>query len=51
MPEVEDYQGYAGTSAPINFNGLVRQYYLRGAQSGDLQVNLLDKSDAQPQES
>ncbi len=29
VPEVTDYQAYAGTSAPINFNGLVRQYYLR----------------------
>ena len=34
----------AGTSAPINFNGLVRQYYLRrGGDVGDLQVNLVDK--------
>ena len=46
MPEVLDYQGYAGTSAPINFNGLVRQYFLRsGANVGDLQVNLVDKHD------
>ena len=29
VPEVTDYQAYAGTAAPINFNGLVRQYYLR----------------------
>ena len=44
VPEVTDYQAYAGTSAPINFNGLVRQYYLRqSAELGDLQVNLLDK--------
>jgi len=44
VPEVTDYQAYAGTSAPINFNGLVRQYYLRaGGEVGDLQVNLLDK--------
>jgi multidrug efflux pump subunit AcrB len=44
VPEVLDYQGYAGTSAPVNFNGLVRQYYLRsGANVGDLQVNLVDK--------
>jgi multidrug efflux pump subunit AcrB len=44
IPEVLDYQGYAGTSAPVNFNGLVRQYYLRsGANVGDLQVNLIDK--------
>ncbi|MDX2412316.1 MAG: efflux RND transporter permease subunit, partial [Woeseiaceae bacterium] len=27
VPEVTDYQVYAGTAAPINFNGLVRQYY------------------------
>jgi multidrug efflux pump subunit AcrB len=44
VPEVADYQAYAGTAAPINFNGLVRQYYLRdGPEVGDLQVNLLDK--------
>jgi len=45
VPEVTDYQVYAGTAAPINFNGLVRQYYLRkGANMGDIQVNLVDKS-------
>ena len=45
VPEVTDYQAYAGTAAPINFNGLVRQYYLRsGGAVGDLQVNLVDKS-------
>ncbi len=46
LPEVSDYQVYAGTSAPINFNGLVRQYYLRsGPELGDIQVNLVDKHD------
>jgi multidrug efflux pump subunit AcrB len=46
VPEVANYQAYAGTAAPINFNGLVRQYYLRGdSNQGDLQVNLVDKSD------
>ncbi len=44
IPEVTDYQLYAGTSAPINFNGLVRQYYLRNqANMGDIQVNLVEK--------
>jgi multidrug efflux pump subunit AcrB len=44
VPEVTDYQAYAGTASPINFNGLVRQYYLRKAANvGDLQVNLVDK--------
>jgi multidrug efflux pump subunit AcrB len=45
IPEVTDYQAYAGTAAPINFNGLVRQYYLRAASElGELQVNLVQKS-------
>jgi len=44
VPEVTDFEAYAGTAAPINFNGLVRQYYLRAApELGDLQVNLVDK--------
>ena len=45
VPEVKDFQAYAGTASPINFNGLVRQYDLRsGGEYGDLQVNLVDKS-------
>lgn len=44
MPEVSSYQIYAGTAAPINFNGLVRQYYFRQEPTkGDIQVNLVDK--------
>jgi multidrug efflux pump subunit AcrB len=44
QPEVLNLQAYAGTASPITFNGLVRQYYLRGdAEQGDLQVNLVDK--------
>ncbi|MFD0668785.1 efflux RND transporter permease subunit [Ramlibacter sp. MAHUQ-53] len=50
VPEVTDYQAYAGTAAPINFNGLVRQYYLRaGSEQGELQVNLVDKADRKAQ--
>ncbi len=46
VPEVTDYQIYAGTAAPINFNGLVRQYYLRsGANVGDIQVNLVHRAE------
>ena len=46
VPEVMNYQTYAGTASPINFNGLVRQYYLRAEpHQGDIQVNLVDKSD------
>ena len=44
LPEIDNYQTYAGTAAPIGFNGLVRQYYLRQqAFQGDLQINLVDK--------
>jgi len=40
VSEVTDYQIYAGTAAPFNFNGLVRHYYLRsGSNSADIQVN------------
>ncbi len=43
-PEVVDYQIYAGTAAPFNFNGLVRHYFLRrGGNIADVQVNLAKK--------
>ncbi|MBM96866.1 MAG: multidrug transporter AcrB [Oceanospirillaceae bacterium] len=45
VPEIQNVQMYAGSAAPINFNGLVRQYYLRRQPNqGDIQVNLVDKS-------
>ena len=44
VPEIKDVQLYAGTASPINFNGLVRQYYMREyPNQGDIQVNLVDK--------
>ena len=46
VPEVTDYEVYAGTASPISFNGLVRQYYLRNSSElGDIQINLTDKHD------
>ena len=46
VPEVTDIEVYAGTSAPFNFNGLVRHYFLRsGPLVADLQVNLKPKDD------
>ncbi|HEY0591361.1 MAG TPA: efflux RND transporter permease subunit, partial [Thermoanaerobaculia bacterium] len=49
-PEVANYQIYAGTAAPFNFNGLVRHYFLRrGANVADVQVNLLPKHDRDAQ--
>jgi len=39
---VLNYQIYAGTSGPYNFNGLVRHYYMRRMPNqADIQVNLL----------
>jgi multidrug efflux pump subunit AcrB len=50
MPEVTDFQIYVGTSAPFNFNGLVRHYYLRkGSNQADIQVNLLPKDERKDQ--
>jgi multidrug efflux pump subunit AcrB len=44
LPEVTDVVIYAGTSAPFNFNGLVRHYFLRsGPTVADLQVDFLPK--------
>jgi len=49
-PEVTDYQIYAGTASPFNFNGLVRHYFMRrGAHVADIQVNLLPKHDRSAQ--
>ncbi len=43
-PEVVNYQVYAGTASPFNFNGLVRHYFMRHRTNvADLQVNLLPK--------
>jgi len=50
VPEVVSTQVYAGTSAPFNFNGLVRHYFLRsGANVADVQVNLLAKGERKRQ--
>jgi len=50
VPEVANWQMYAGTASPYNFNGLVRHYFLRqGANVADLQVNLLPKGERSAQ--
>ena len=46
VPEVVSMEAYVGTSAPFNFNGLVRHYFLRSQpEMGDLMVTLLPKGD------
>ncbi len=50
VPEVKDLQVYAGASAPYNFNGLVRHYFLRQEPyQADIQVNLADKEERKRQ--
>lgn len=49
-PEVTEVLTFAGTSSPIDFNGMVRHYYLRsGANVGDIRVNLLPKEQREQQ--
>ncbi|MFN8062236.1 MAG: efflux RND transporter permease subunit [Vicinamibacterales bacterium] len=49
-PSVVDVQSYVGTSAPYNFNGLVRHYFLRRSPNvADLQVNLVAKGERREQ--
>ncbi|MGN6377258.1 MAG: efflux RND transporter permease subunit, partial [Sphingomonas sp.] len=46
VPEVTSMEAYAGTSAPFNFNGLVRHYFLRDKPwMGDVMVTLKPKGD------
>lgn len=44
VPEVSNTVSYTGMAAPMDFNGMVRHYYLRkGSNVADIQVNLADK--------
>ncbi|OAI19847.1 acriflavine resistance protein B [Methylomonas koyamae] len=43
--EISSYQSYVGLSSPMDFNGMVRHYYLRqGANLGDIRIVLADKT-------
>lgn len=45
VPEVIDYTAYVGVASPMDFNGLVRHYYLRqGPNVADIRLNLVDKT-------
>ncbi len=49
-PEVKEILSYAGTSSPIDFNGMVRHYYLRQLPNqGELRVNLIEKENRKQQ--
>jgi len=44
VPEVVDYTSYVGLASPMDFNGLVRHYYLRqGDNVADVRINLAGK--------
>jgi multidrug efflux pump subunit AcrB len=50
VPEVTNYLTFCGTPSPLDFNGMVRHYYLRhGPQYGEVRVNLLKKGNRQQQ--
>ncbi|MFC1820175.1 efflux RND transporter permease subunit, partial [Thermodesulfobacteriota bacterium] len=45
VPEVTNVVTYAGIASPMDFNGIVRRYYLRkGSNLADIRVNLAEKS-------
>ncbi len=44
--EVRDIESYAGMASPMDFNGMVRHYYLRkGSNVADIRVNLVHKEE------
>ena len=45
LPEVTDFTSTVGAGSPMDFNGLVRHYYLRqGPNVADIRVNLLPRT-------
>jgi multidrug efflux pump subunit AcrB len=43
-PEVRDFEIYSGLASPMDFNGMVRHYFLRrGPHLAEIRVNLLPK--------
>lgn len=50
VPEVTDFTSYVGVPGPIDFNGLVRHYYLRQAPNlAEIRVNLVGKKNRRQQ--
>ncbi len=50
VPEVTDFTSYVGTPGPIDFNGLVRHYYLRqGSHLAEIRVNFVGKKNRRQQ--
>lgn len=50
VPEVTDFTSYVGIPGPIDFNGLVRHYYLRQSPNlAEIRVNLVGKKNRRQQ--
>lgn len=50
VPEVTDFTSYVGLASPMDFNGMVRHYYLRrGENVAELRVNLVAKKSRRTQ--
>jgi multidrug efflux pump subunit AcrB len=50
VPEVADYTSYVGLASPMDFNGLVRHYYLRqGDDVAEVRINLAGKKNRELQ--
>ncbi|MGB0938602.1 MAG: efflux RND transporter permease subunit [Colwellia sp.] len=50
LPEVKTIANYVGEASPIDFNGMVRQYYLRQMpNTADMRVVLIDKTEREHQ--
>jgi multidrug efflux pump subunit AcrB len=50
LPEIRAIAAFVGMASPIDFNGMVRQYYQRnGPNVADLRITLVDKADRQHQ--
>jgi multidrug efflux pump subunit AcrB len=50
VPEVREIVGFTGLSSPMDFNGMVRHYYLRkGSHVADIRVTLADRLEREHQ--
>lgn len=46
VPEVTDFEAYVGTASPVDFNGMMRQYFLRRSPNrADIRINLIHKTE------
>ncbi|HEX2918793.1 MAG TPA: efflux RND transporter permease subunit, partial [Edaphobacter sp.] len=46
VPEITDFEAYVGTASPVDFNGLMRQYFLRRSSNrADIRINLIHKTE------